>query len=53
MSLVYHKPQVIALVLLVLLTVLVTAFVILSFAMHTNAWHMLLSLQPYRQCRCG
>lgn len=46
MSMLYRKPHILALLLLVLFVVAITIFVILSFATHTNSWHVGLSLGP-------
>jgi hypothetical protein len=46
MSMLYRKPHILALLLLVLFVVAITIFVILSFVTHTNSWHAGLSLGP-------
>lgn len=46
MNLAFHKPHLLALLLLVLFIVAISVLTVLSFTVHTNIWHMGLSLGP-------
>ena len=41
MSMLYRKPHILALLLLVLFVVAITIFVILCFVTRTNSWHVI------------